>query len=112
MNMKEIDWAIRQPVSGIDKLTLIILASKTDPDCGICFTNISDLSFTAGVGKSTIQKALKRLISEGYVIRKRIKEGSLFAGIAYMVNHDFLSECHVVMIGEDQKNSRFQFVEF
>ena len=112
MNMKEIAWALSRPVSGIDKLTLIILATKADPDCGICFTNISDLSFAAGVGKSTIQKSLKRLISEGYVIRKRIKEGNLFAGIAYMVNDDSLSEGYVVMIGEDQKNSRFQFVEF
>lgn len=92
MSFQAVTWAINQDVSGNDKLVLILLANRMNPDHGYCWPKIEKIADEAGLSYSTVQRCLKKLIECGMVAvsRERRNDGS-YNGFVYFLCDDQIS---------------------
>ena len=63
-------WAWNQKVPTQAKIILVYVASIRDSAAGRCFSSVATIAAKCGMGKSTVNKYLALLESDGYLTRK------------------------------------------
>ncbi len=63
-------WAWNQKVPPQAKIILVYVASIRDSAAGRCFSSVATIADKCGMGKSTVNKYLALLESDGYLTRK------------------------------------------
>lgn len=64
-------WAVDQPVKGLGKLVLLLLANYASNKEGLCFPNQNEIAEQCGITDRAVRTWLKKLEAEGYISRTK-----------------------------------------
>lgn len=70
MSFQAMAWAVDQPVKGLGKLVLLLLANYTSRD-GICFPSQKELATQCGITDRAVRTWLDKLEEGGFIARQQ-----------------------------------------
>ena len=66
-------WAVKQKVPTYQKIVLIMLANRTNPETGICYPSLSKIAVECGMTRRSVINQIKALESNNYLSVDRSK---------------------------------------
>ncbi|PXX15871.1 ArsR family transcriptional regulator [Paraburkholderia tropica] len=76
MSFQAMTWAVEQDLPALQKLVLLMLANRTNPDTGRCDPSHDKLSADCGMSKDSVKRAIAELADKGLLdIRRQAQNG-------------------------------------
>jgi len=73
MSFQAMTWAVKQKVPTYQKIVLIMLANRTNPETGICYPSLSKIAVECGMTRRSVINQIKALESNNYLSVDRSK---------------------------------------
>src|SRR5262245_65361481 len=108
MSYQAIAWVLEHSRSrGFERLVLISLAHHADKDGANCYPSLARIAAEAGVGRSTVWRAIESLERAGdLVVRRRIGRGNASFYVLRMRHSD--AECQALLDRDEKVSGRNQ----
>lgn len=86
MSWESLTWATKQKLPPLQKLVLIMLANRNNPDDNRCIPSMDRVATDCGMSKTATKSAVKALIGHGLLTVEHRKQGTVNLSNQYVLN--------------------------
>lgn len=77
MNFEAMTWAVKQDLPAREKLVLLMLANRTNPDTGQCNPSMDRLAIDCGMSKASVKRAIRTLEARSLLRVRHNRSGAV-----------------------------------